>query len=304
MNKKEKLRKEYTQRINAAMDYINENLCGKIRLEDIAKSAYFSPFHFHRIFSALVGETVNEFINRSRVEKAASSLIRNYDYSISEIAERSGFNSPSSFSRAFKKYYGMSATEMQDMTSSQYSKICKVDSKNGKTAFTIEDYICNVNKILKNMNVNVEVKEMPEFKLAYIRHIGEYSKMAPVYENLMNWGKINGVLNKETKAIAIYHDDPKVTEINKVRTSVCITCDQSFKGDREIGSMTLKAGKYAVGRVEIKQEEFEEAWTYMHAWTLENGFNCGDGEYYEIYNNNFKEHPEGKHIVDICIPVK
>jgi len=306
MDKKEQLRKEYIRRINMAMDYIDENYNKNISLEDVAKAAYFSPFHFHRVFSTLVGETVHNFISRRRVEKAAVLVLRGYDYTISEIAEKNGFNSPAAFSRAFKKYYGVSASEMQNMTKSQYSKICKVESKNCKNKFTIEDYICNVQKIFNDMkkNTNVEVKEMPEFKVAYMRHTGDYREIGKVFEKLYMWMMKNGYTNKNTKGISVYHDDPKVTEPEKVRTSACFTVDKDFKPAGEVGVLTVKKGKYAVGHFEVTQTEFQDAWNYMCAWTLENGYEEGDGDYYEIYYNNHEEHPDGKFIVDICIPVK
>jgi AraC family transcriptional regulator len=305
MNKKEKLRKEYIRRINMAMDFIDNNYSKNISLEDVAKAAYFSPFHFHRVFSTLVGETVNNFITRRRIEKSAVYLLRGYDYSISEIAEMNGFNSPAAFSRAFKKYYGTSASDMQNMVKSQFSKICKVDSKNCKNKFTIETYICNVEKILNSMNMktNVEVKEMPEFKVAYMRHTGEYIGIGKVFEKLYMWAMKNACISQDTKAISVYHDDPKVTEPEKVRTSACLTMDKDFKPEGEVGMLTVKKGKYAVGHFEVSQSEFGDAWNYMCAWTIENGYEEGDGDYYEIYCNNHKEHPEGKFIVDICIPV-
>ena len=306
MNKKDKLRLEYSQRINKAMDYIDENLSQTLSLDDIAKQACFSSFHFHRIFSVLVGETVNNFISRKRVENAACTLLRGYDYTISEIAEMSGFNSPASFSRAFKKYYGISATDMQNMTKSQHSKICKVDSKNGKKEFSVEDYICNINKLFKKMDMktNVEVKEMPEYKVAYIRHTGDFSQLGPVFERLFKWAGRNGYLNQDSKAIAVYHDDPKITEAEKVRTSVCCIMDRDFKAEGEIGEMAVKKGKYAVGHFEVNHNEFQDAWDYMCAWTIENDYEAGEGDYYEIYHNDNNTHPEKKFIVDICIPVK
>ncbi|MFY0630128.1 MAG: helix-turn-helix transcriptional regulator [Flavobacteriaceae bacterium] len=99
---------ENIARINKAIRYIEENIQSKLLLENIARAAHFSPYHFHRLFSVVLGETVNNFITRKRIEKAASLLIHQKEIPITEVSEKIGFSSLSSFSRAFKKFYGMS----------------------------------------------------------------------------------------------------------------------------------------------------------------------------------------------------
>jgi len=80
--------------------------------------------------------------------------------------------------------------------------------------------------------------------------------------------------------------------------------DRDFKAEGEIGEMAVKKGKYAVGHFEVNHNEFQDAWDYMCAWTIENGYEAGEGDYYEIYHNDNNTRPEKKFIVDICIPVK
>ena len=79
-------RREYIGRINKAMDFIESNLGRTLFLDEIAHAAHFSPFHFHRIFTALTGETVNQYVKRIRIEKAASMLINNPEWPVTEIA--------------------------------------------------------------------------------------------------------------------------------------------------------------------------------------------------------------------------
>ena len=68
--------------------------------------------------------------------------------------------------------------------------------------------------------------------------------------------------------------------------------------------MTVEGGKYAVGRFEIPTEGFGEAWDSMCGWMANSGIMPGDGYSFEIYHNDYREHPEKLHIFDICIPVK
>ena len=67
--------KEYIYRINRVIDFIEANIDKELTLEKLSEVANFSPFHFHRIFSAFTGETLNGFIKRKRIERAASILL-------------------------------------------------------------------------------------------------------------------------------------------------------------------------------------------------------------------------------------
>src|SRR5436305_8821653 len=60
----------YVERVNRAIDHIVLHRAEPLRLEDVSEAAGFSPFHFHRIFKAIVGETLNQFVKRQRLERA------------------------------------------------------------------------------------------------------------------------------------------------------------------------------------------------------------------------------------------
>ena len=106
-------RREYTGRINRVMDYVRENLSGDLRLETLARVANFSPYHFHRVFKAIAGETTNDYIRRHRAQKAASHLLQNPRMTITQIAMACGYSSPSSFAREFRRWFGMSASHFR-----------------------------------------------------------------------------------------------------------------------------------------------------------------------------------------------
>jgi len=95
-------RTEYIARINRVLDYIDVHLDEALPLEALARVACFSPFHFHRIFGAMVGEAPTPYVKRVRLEKAASLLLKNPEQSITDIALRCGFSSSASFARAFR----------------------------------------------------------------------------------------------------------------------------------------------------------------------------------------------------------
>ena len=94
---------EYVVRVNRAIDHILRNLDERLRLDDVAHVACFSPYHFHRIFRALMGETLNAFIKRVRLERAVYLLSFRDGSSLTDIALACGFSSSSDFSRSFRR---------------------------------------------------------------------------------------------------------------------------------------------------------------------------------------------------------
>ena len=155
------------------------------------------------------------------------------------------------------------------------------------------------------MNAQITIKELPQLKLASISHIGDFNKMSDMYQKLMKWGYQKGVLaTSGFRSITIYHDNPNVTQISKVRFSACITINKDINTDGEIRQHILQKGIYVVGHFEIKAEEIPMAWKGMCSWVIENGYEFRDGDYFEMYHNDHRTHPEHKFILDICIPLE
>lgn len=312
MDYKEFSRQEYTARINRVMDYIGKNISQVIDLSVMADIASFSPYHFHRIFTFITGETPNNFVSRIRLERAAVLLQDSTKDTISEIAFRCGFINVSSFSRAFKSFFGVSAKEFRRLDKAiyikngiRYSKNCKPISKIGKNIQQVNEQICSVelNELII-MDTKIEIKQMPELNLIYCRHMGAFNKIGQAYEKLFKWAVPRGLVTSSTKTVTVYHDDPAVTGVEKVRQDASIIVEKDVKVEGEIGKSTVSAGKYAIGHFEIKETEFELAWNTMCSWLTESGYQPGEGSTYELYHNDYNEHPEHKFIVDICIPVK
>ena len=299
-----KLEKEYQIRINRVFKYIDENLETDLSLQTISKIALFSPYHFHRIFKFITKETINQYITRKRVEKSAADLIHK-NVAIIDLANKYGFNDNSSFTRTFKKYYGVSPTSFKKQNPHKFSKIRQIKSKNGQEYPDHEEYICTLNNLKKwvDMNAKIEIEEMPKIDLAYVPVLG-IQNIESAYQKIMTWAAPKGMMNDQTKMITIYHDSFKTTEAHQVRMSACILLNEAVEVVKEIELTSIKEGKCIVGRFEIVLQEFEKSWTSLFIWMNENGYIKSDKDPFEIYHNNFNEHPEKKAIVDFCIPIK
>ena len=315
MNTKSLSRQEYTARINRVTDYIDSHLDQPIDLSLLASIAHFSPFHFHRIFTVMTGETPNAFLQRVRLEKAAYWLQESRTIPVSEIAGICGFNDTSTFSRSFKKHFGVTATAFRDLPKGIFVHDGHRYSKNGQWVrkkdqpFHADNLqLCGVEfKLTVMKNTPIEVKQMPEMNVIYVRHTGEYKGIKTAYEKLFQWAGPRGLLRfPETRTLSVYHDDPAMTSIDKIRQSACLTVDEAVKTEGEIGKMTVPGGRYAVGRFDIVESEFEAAWNTMCLWFSESGYEPANGVCYELYHNlaGDEKPQERRFVFDICMPVK
>ena len=316
---------EYSNRINRVLNYLDDHYSEEHSLESLANIANFSKYHFHRIFTGVVGESLYKYIQRIRIEKAAHSLkYQPKSESISNIAIDSGFSNSASFARSFKKHFGMTASQWREGAYKTYSKNCKEQSKDckvvsnqWKSETSSVMYIGSSTKnptwrisMLNRKNVTVEVKNIKEINIAYIRHIGafkgETKKWAALFQRLIKWGGARGLINyQETQFFTVFRDDLKITEFSKFRADVCISVNPDTKAEGEIGISIIPSGKYAIAHFEIDGSEFEEAWDVLYSrWLPNSGFQPDERPCFERYLNDPKVHPKNKHIIEICIPVK
>ena len=241
MNKSNEI---YRSRINKVIDYVNNNLHKSISLEELAAVAFFSPFHFHRIFVAVTGETVNNFTNRMRNERAAR-LLKFSKKSISEISIECGFSSTSTLSRLFKQYFEISPSEYRKGGTIKNSKI-------RKELFPTNKYHCNLSdEELKN-KFPVEIRQLPERRIAYMRVTDAFREgvVLSVFSDMVRWAKNENLFYSET-IFGMSLDDPDVTPKEKYRYEVCITIPRDFEIDSSsaLETTTLPKCKYAVTSV-------------------------------------------------------
>ncbi|MHB1132333.1 MAG: AraC family transcriptional regulator [Chloroflexota bacterium] len=319
-------RAEYVARLNRVLDYVEVNLDRDLSLAELASVASFSPFHFHRLFAALVGETLNQFVGRLRLEKAAARLLLDKRRPITAVALDCGFASSATFARAFKQAYGMSATRWRaggytQFLAARLSKNGKVARKPGKDVASSAGYASGIRdgaepsplqrgrkQVLAEKDVQTAVAELPEMHVAYVRHIGPYKGDAQLFERLwgqlMRWAGPRGLIGPQSKMLCIYHDSPEITEPEKLRLSVCLTVPPQTQVEGEIGKMALPGGKYLQARFELADDQYQAAWDYVYGhWLPDSGYQPDERPSFEMYPQE-PAAPEGKRVVVLCVPVK
>lgn len=103
----------YERQLNKVLEFIGKHLDEKLTLNQLSDIACFSKYHFHRLFTAFTGLSLQQYIRWLRLKRAAHQLIVNKDTSIIEIAINAGFESHESFTRAFKQACNLNPSEFR-----------------------------------------------------------------------------------------------------------------------------------------------------------------------------------------------
>jgi AraC family transcriptional regulator len=319
--KKEETIREYTLRMNKVINYISSNLDKNLSLEDLANISCFSKFHFHRIFTEFMGEPVNNFIRRLRLQKAAQMLAFDRYKSITDIGFDCGFSSTQNFSKTFNIHFSISPSTLRksidynDLESSR-RKIGKLNSKIGKA---LEKHSCYNSGITEtpdiliqtkkrsSTSINVELRDISDYLVAYVRHIGEYdlTHIRSAFEKIFLWAKSRDLINKKTVALGVCWDDPVITPIKQCRYDACIPIPEEIPTDGSIGIQKLQGGTTAVYHCVIEDNNFEEPWAkLMGEWLPWSGYQPDNRPYYSILYNIAEGDAQSAWTVDFCLPVK
>lgn len=221
----------YRKRINRVIFHIEAHLGEPLRLDDLARVAHFSPFHFHRIFAAFTGESLAAFIRRLRLERAAQQLLH-LDDSVTEIALGAGYETPSAFTRAFATHFGVNPTEYRQ----RHESARLLGTRPFAPATEKEE-----------LTMIPQIRTIDPMPVLFVRRTGPYAQAAAeAFGVLCQFAGPRGLLGPTTRVIGISHDDPHVTEESRLRYDACVTADREVNAEEGVGRKTIAGGRYAV----------------------------------------------------------
>ncbi len=316
--KKRNTQAEYIRRINLSLAYIHENLNKPVNLDGIAKASHFSPYHFHRIFHGIVGETVNDYVTRKKLEMAASMLIWKPALTITSVADKCGYSSGANFSKSFKQYFGISPSQIRNPAnikkSTKNSKIGKIHSKYGKEFDPKKLYSQLITNVvvfkpekLEEMLMNVKIKKMAEKNIAYLTAPKGYELDAifKTWDKITEWGRSLGIADVEKKRFAICHDNPMITPTEQCRYDATIEIGKNHGVDisEPYQLSIIPGGKYAVAYYKGDGDKVSNFYMELYsAWLPGSGFEPDDYPPVAHYLNDSRA--EGFVEMEVYIKVK
>jgi len=232
---------DYKRRMLRVLVHIQQHLDERLGLEDLARLACFSPCHFHRVFTGMVGESVKEHIRRLRLERAASRL-KLGAVPVTQIAFEAGYESHEAFSRSFRAAFGLAPSQFRASNKSKTGTGAPsgLHYRDGTPVRGFK----TVQPGDKSMKVKIERRE--PIRVAFMRHVGPYGEVGATWARFLPVLGKEGWLGGAALFIGICHDDPEVTPADKIRYDACVSVDESFVASGDIGVQVIPGGDYAV----------------------------------------------------------
>ncbi len=291
--------------IKEVVRYLEQHCSEPLNLEQAAKIANLSPFHFHRVFKALVGETVAEFIRRMRHEKAAQSLMFQ-DKSVTTVAFEFGFSSSQAMARSFKTYLGVTPSQIKEcQTVESYSALMrnsKIGSILRKNRYELPDGLSYSEfKLNQSGKVEMKTENHPQRTIAYVRVVGPYGEnYEPAVQKLYLWAGAKGVTGE---CLFIYHDNPDITPADKCRTDIALVVPDEIKPSNGIEVTTVPAGSYAVLRKTVEEKpQYGQFWNQLIEETVAQGIELDERPCFELYHSYDQQ--TGRADVSFCEAIK
>ena len=277
-------RERYETRLNRLLEHIYDHLDEPLDIERLAQIACLSPYHWHRIYQAMHGETVASTVRRLRLHRAAGYLA-NGSMPIAEIAERSGYSSLQSFSRTFRAVFGMPPAQYRKQgTHSRFKPALSGDGQ-----MTTRE---------------VEIREVPAMQVVTLDHTGSYMQIGKAFDALVGWLAARDLLSPEMRMVGIYYDDPGIVAEAELRSKAGVVLPGDVSVAAPVGVTPLRGGQYAVLRHKGPYSDMHAAYEWLYGtWLVQSGREAADAPVFEEYLNNPKETAPADLLTEICLPL-
>jgi AraC family transcriptional regulator len=277
-------RARYETRLNRVLDHIHDHLDEPLDIGRLADIACLSPYHWHRIYQAMYGETVAATVRRLRLHRAAGFLA-NDDMPIAEIAERSGYSSLQSFSRTFRLAFGIPPAQYRN----EGKHIRFRASMTGDNQMTAHE---------------VTIRDVPAMTVVSVDHSGPYMQIGKAFDSLIGWLASRELLSPEIRMIGIYYDDPGIVPESELRSKAGVVLSRDVEVAAPVGLTHVRGGQYAVLRHKGPYSDMRAAYEWLYgAWLMQSGREAADAPAFEEYLNNPKETAPADLITEICLPL-
>lgn len=263
--------RDYLERLQRVVVYIERHLDEELTLEEIARVAHFSPYHFHRVFQAHYGVGLARYIRRRRMQRAMSLLRGGRE--VTAVAMESGYDTPSAFSKAFRKMFGISPIQFQ-----------------------LKELEMKPDQIVQRKSIDV----------IYVRKLGDYQTTADkAWRVLMDYAKKHDLFGPEAAYYAIAHDSPREVAVEELRYDACMATAKKAPIEGEIKRQIIPGGTFAEFTHKGEYDRLGETFTAIYGgWYPKSGVELADAPAYcQFLNPEEMETPE-RLITKIYVPIK
>jgi len=222
-----------TFRINDVLYEIHRDISVELPVKRLAQIAAFSEQHFHRVFHQVMGEPVHQYIRRIRLEQAGNQLMFDVSASVQEVALKCGFQSLSSFSRAFKQQFGVAPGRWR-----------KGDREMQAGDYLLDPEIkAGYERIQHKTLPEPDIVQIPPQMVAYVRHQGYGRSITQVWRRLLAWAEQEQI--DASRQLGLHHSNPAWVPLSQCRYVACIAIERPIARRGFVNTLTIPGGLHA-----------------------------------------------------------
>lgn len=250
---------DYADRIHRVIDHVRAHVERPLRLEELAKVACLSPFHFHRIFKRAMGETLQQFVNRVRLERAVRLLVHGRPTTLTNLALRCGFSSSSDFSRRFKKHFGVPPSQFDGASLQDARREALVRAVNPPSGFP---------RLAAGDNPDAftaRLEQVPGRVVAYRcvhRPYASPDRVCDAARELVAWAEARDCADGVW--LGYQWEDPEIVHVSQCPYYVGVVVPEAFRPEGEVGRHDLPSMEVAEialdGPIELEMRALD--WLY------------------------------------------
>jgi AraC family transcriptional regulator len=285
----------YETRMQRVLSHVYEHLDEPLDLMTLADIAGVSPYHWHRIFQAMNGESLAATVKRLRLHRAAGRLAQSSD-SITTVAKEAGYPNVQSFTRIFKGSYGMPPAAYR-AGGGHTQFVSRLEPEHGP-------------------DHRVEICDLPRRQLFAVSHQGSYMQIGRAFDQLYARLAAQGLARPGMRSIALFHDDPSVVNDESLRSHACAegcaegcaeACADGWS-DRPVEAplmlLDIPSGPFAVlshtGPYASMKAAYQ--WLFGH-WLVQSGRDPAHAPVMEEYLNSPRDTSPRDLRTHICLPL-
>lgn len=284
----------YAARIERVLMHIAEHLDDVLDLDHLAGIACFSPYHFHRLFVAMTGETVAEAVRRLRLHRAAVELNR-MATPLPRVARKAGYGSVAAFTRAFSSAHGLPPAAYRRLG----QDLRPAPPAAGASTMPPRRALRTA------LSYDVTIETVPAIRLAALPHEGDYQEIGKTFDRLFAWAGGRGLLGAATRSIGVYYDDPTSKPARELRSEAGITLPGGTGLGPDMHWLDVASGRVArlVHKGPYADLDVAYAWLY-HTWLPNSGLEPGEAPCFEEYLNDPRQAPPTEWLTGVHLPLK
>ncbi|RTZ46123.1 helix-turn-helix domain-containing protein [Chryseobacterium arthrosphaerae] len=284
---------EHKKKINAVINFIQQNPQEELSLAQLAGIANYSPFHFQKIFKQVTGESPKQFIIKVRMINVAHYLLTHTHKSITEIALDNGFASSSTFARSFRNFFGISAEELRNIPSKDHTTITKY----------LKHIKINGNFFVNDNNgrekdLSIEIKKAQSLKVIFVNapltDIGEIHKS---FKRVIQFAEARDLLTVNTQFVGIVNPNAGIYQAG-------ITLQAHQEIPKGIDILNIDGGKFAVCGITGDTKQIFHTFHSLYEWLHQSPYRIKQPFAFEILPQSPLTNPYENMERAIHIPVE